>query len=500
MLQGSMSSVAGATSLFPSWLDGPEPDFCAGPPHSCVCPRLLLQSHPHHMQGQHDLPGQAHVDLSALLWLEGHLSHGGLSPCSSLLDPLTEPTPQLLPHSAPRRHPGLSPCISLSGGGLVGRKPMPASEPVNSSKWKATFSPISDLGLAKATDTPLQASSALSQNSLFAFRPALEEPGSADTKLAAHPRKSFPGALSGAGGLSPSSNPPNGFAFSGGLATDLSLHSFNDGASLSHKAPETASLGTPLSFPAPRGKEGGTEPSTFVNKRQLDGLGGPKGEGGKSREADLGLPSCTPTDKASLAHIKAGKGRDREPDFKNGHNLFISAATVPPGGLLSGPGLATAASSAGSVAPSAQTHRPFLGTFAPGPQFSLGPVSLQANLGSSVLQSLFSSVPAAAGLVHVSSAATRLTNSHAMGSFSSGVAGGAVGGRQEHIFLGCLGFRETCSGVRDAKPQAIIAASWTTGFNHYCFTGSLPEPPKGQEAMPACPLVPTLHPPPRSFS
>ncbi|ELK19334.1 Histone-lysine N-methyltransferase, H3 lysine-79 specific [Pteropus alecto] len=83
-----------------------------------------------------------------------------------------------------------------------------------------------------------------------------------------------------------------------------------------------------------------------------------------------------------------------------------------------------------STAPSAQTHRPFLGTFAPGPQFSLGPMSLQANLGPSVLQSLFNSVPAAAGLVHVSSAATRLTNSHAMGSFSSGVAGGAVGGRQ----------------------------------------------------------------------
>ncbi|KAI2587784.1 DOT1L isoform 9, partial [Pan troglodytes] len=75
------------------------------------------------------------------------------------------------------------------------------------------------------------------------------------------------------------------------------------------------------------------------------------------------------------------------------------------------------------------------GPFPPGPQFALGPMSLQANLGSvagsSVLQSLFSSVPAAAGLVHVSSAATRLTNSHAMGSFS-GVAGGTVGGVFNH--------------------------------------------------------------------
>lgn len=157
-----------------------------------------------------------------------------------------------------------------------------------------------------------------------------------------------------------------------------------------------------------------------MNKRQLDGLG-PKGEGG--------LPTCGPPDKASTAHSKAGKGREREPDVKNGHNLFMAAAAAPPAGLLSGPGLAPAASSAGGTAPSVQTHRPFLGAFAPGPQFALGPMSLQANLGPSVLQSLFSSVPAA-GLVHVSTAATRLTNSHAMGSFSSGVAGGAVGGRQ----------------------------------------------------------------------
>nr|XP_060485739.1 histone-lysine N-methyltransferase, H3 lysine-79 specific isoform X2 [Panthera onca] len=339
-----------------------------------------------------------------------------------------------------------------NGGGLAGRKPPPAGEPANSSKWKSTFSPISDLGLAKCADSPLQAGSALSHNSLFAFRPPLEEPGSADAKLAAHPRKSFPGALSGAGGLSPSSNPPNGFAFSGGLAADLSLHSFSDGASLSHKVPEAAGLGAPLSFPAPRGKDSAAEPGPFVNKRQLDGAGGPK-----SREAgEPGPPACGPPDKASLAHGKPGKGRDREPDLKNGHNLFIAAANVPPGGLLSGPGLATAASSVVSAAPSAQAHRPFLGTFAPGPQFALGPMSLQANLGSSVLQSLFGSVPAA-GLVHVSSAATRLTNSHAMGSFPSGVAGGAVG-------------------------------------------GSLAGPPKGREAVPVCPLGSTLHPSPRSFS
>ncbi|XP_039103912.1 histone-lysine N-methyltransferase, H3 lysine-79 specific isoform X2 [Hyaena hyaena] len=365
-----------------------------------------------------------------------------------------------------------------NGGGLAGRKPTPASEPTNSSKWKSTFSPISDLGLAKCADSPLQAGSALSQSSLFTFRPPLEEPSPADAKLAAHPRKSFPGSLSGAGGLSPSGNPPNGFTFSGGLAADLSLHSFSDGASLSHKAPEAAGLGAPLSFPAPRGKDGAAEPGPFVNKRQLDGAGGPKG-----REAgEPGPAACGPPDKAPLAHGKPGKGRDREPDLKNGHNLFISAAAVPPGGLLSGPGLATAASSVASAAPSAQTHRPFLGTFAPGPQFALGPMSLQANLGSSVLQSLFGSVPAAS-LVHVSSAATRLTNSHAMGSFPSGVAGGAVGGvfnhavpsASAHPFGASFGSGAACrSGTLSLTPLQAVA-------------GAPPPPPPGQPALPAPP-------------
>ncbi|XP_072804144.1 histone-lysine N-methyltransferase, H3 lysine-79 specific isoform X1 [Vicugna pacos] len=382
-----------------------------------------------------------------------------------------------------------------NGGGLAGRKAPPASEPVNSSKWKSTFSPISDLGLAKAADSPLQASSALSHNSLFTFRPSLEEPGSADSKLAAHPRKSFPAALPGAGGLSPSSHPASGFALGGGLAADLSLHSFSDGASLSHKAPEAAGLGAPLSFSGPRGKEGSaSETGPFVNKRQLDGLG-PKGEGG--------LPSCGPPDKASLAHSKAGKARDREPDVKNGHNLFMAAAAAPPGGLLSSPGLASAASSAGSAAPATQAHRPFLGAFAPSPQFALGPMSLQANLGSSVLQSLFSSVPAA-GLVHVSSAATRLTNSHAMGSFSSGVAGGAVGGvlnhavppASAHPFGASFGSGAACrSATLSLTP--LQAVSGTPASSFQAPSSAEPRPPLPPPHLGRPPLgQPTLHAPP----
>uniref|UniRef100_A0A2K5PU18 Histone-lysine N-methyltransferase, H3 lysine-79 specific n=1 Tax=Cebus imitator TaxID=2715852 RepID=A0A2K5PU18_CEBIM len=317
-----------------------------------------------------------------------------------------------------------------NGGGVAGRRPTPAGRPVNSSKWKSTFSPISDIGLAKAADSPLQAGPTLSQSSLFAFRPALEETP-ADAKLAAHPRKGFPGSLSGADGLSPSTNPANCCTFGGGLAAELSSHGFSDGASVPHKGPEAAGLSSPLGFPSQRTKEA-SDANPFLSKRQLDGLAGLKGEGGRGKEVgEGGLPLCGPADKSALPAGKAAKARDRELDLKNGHNLFISAAAVPPGGLLSGPVLAPAASSAGGSGSSTQTHRPFLGPFPPGPQFALGPMALQANLssvaGSSVLQSLFSSVPAAAGLVHVSSAATRLTNSHTIGSFS-GVAGSTVGG------------------------------------------------------------------------
>ncbi|XP_004865945.1 histone-lysine N-methyltransferase, H3 lysine-79 specific isoform X2 [Heterocephalus glaber] len=381
-----------------------------------------------------------------------------------------------------------SPPKTLENGGSLGRKPAPASEPVNSSKWKSTFSPISDIGLAKSADSPLQASSTLGQNSLFSFRPALEEPAAADTKLATHSRKSFSGSLSGTDGLSPGTNPPNGLAFSGALAADLSLHGFNDGASLSHKGPEAAGL----SFPSQRAKEAPPEANPFFNKRQLEGLGGLKGEGGPGKEpGEPGLPLCGPTDKAALPHgSRASKARDRELDFKNGHNLFISAATVPPGGLLGGPSLAPAASSTGSAASAAQAHRPFLGAFTPGPQFTLGPVSLQANLGavagSSVLQSLFSSVPAAAGLVHVSSAATRLTNSHAMGSFPSGVAGGTVGGVSNHAvpsasarpFGASVGSGAVCSSATlGLGPLQAAASTSASSFQAPASAETRPPPP-----------------------
>ncbi|XP_028913205.1 histone-lysine N-methyltransferase, H3 lysine-79 specific isoform X5 [Ornithorhynchus anatinus] len=318
---------------------------------------------------------------------------------------------------------------NAGGSGSSGRKPGPTHESTNSSKWKSTFSPISDLHLAKTADSPGQAAPPL-----FAFRPPSEDAGPADGKLSVHPRKNLAGGSAGAGALS-----PNGFAYNGGLSADLSLHSFPDGASLSHKASEVTGLHSPLGFPSQRSRDVSvSETNPFLNKRQLDGLGGLKGDefgraGGKSKEmSELGVH---PSEKGPLQHSgKVGKGRDRDLEFKNGHNLFIAAAAAPPGGLLNGRSLPTAGPSSGNSVSAVQTHHPFLNAVTAGSQFPLGPGTLPANLSSvassSVLQSLFNSVPTAASLVHVSSAATRLTNSHAMGSFSSGVTGGTVGGRQ----------------------------------------------------------------------
>uniref|UniRef100_A0A8C2YA83 Histone-lysine N-methyltransferase, H3 lysine-79 specific n=1 Tax=Coturnix japonica TaxID=93934 RepID=A0A8C2YA83_COTJA len=322
-----------------------------------------------------------------------------------------------------------------NGGSLSGRKQAQPNENMNSSKWKSTFSPISDINLTKTTDSPLQSVSSLSQNSLFAFRPSSEDSLAMDAKMA-HARKGMAMPSSGADGLSPSTNPTNGFTYNGGLSTDIGLHSFIDGASLPHKASDGTAAA--LGFQSQRSKDVGiSETNPFLNKRQLEGLGGTKGEdlsraGVKSKDmSEMSIRAGGSSEKNSLQHNgKVGKGRDRDVEFKNGHNLFISAA-VSSGGLLNGKSLSTAVSSAGNPASSVQTHHPFLNTLTTGSQFPLGPMALQANLNSvtnsSVLQSLFNSMPAAASLVHVSSAATRLTNSHTMGNFSPGVTGGTVG-------------------------------------------------------------------------
>ncbi|XP_075031817.1 histone-lysine N-methyltransferase, H3 lysine-79 specific isoform X11 [Calonectris borealis] len=342
-----------------------------------------------------------------------------------------------------------------NGGSLSGRKQAQSNENMNSSKWKSTFSPISDINLTKTTDSPLPSVSSLSQNSLFAFKPSSEDSLAIDTKIIAHARKSIAMPSSGTDGLSPSTNSTNGFTYNGGLSADIGLHNFIDGASLPHKTSDVTTSNCSLGFQSQRSKDVGvSETNPFLNKRQLEGLSGTKGEdlnrsGVKGKEiSEISIRTGGSSEKNSLQHNgKVGKGRDRDVEFKNGHNLFISAA-VSSGGLLNGKSLSTAVSSAGNPASSVQTHHPFLNTLTTGSQFPLGPMALQANLNSvtnsSVLQSLFNSMPAAASLVHVSSAATRLTNSHTMGNFSPGVTGGTVGGRQNSF-----------SGIRQGLKESL---------------------------------------------
>ncbi|XP_064325607.1 histone-lysine N-methyltransferase, H3 lysine-79 specific isoform X6 [Phalacrocorax carbo] len=230
-----------------------------------------------------------------------------------------------------------------NGGSLSGRKQAQSNENMNSSKWKSTFSPISDINLAKTTDSPLQSVSSLSQNSLFAFKPSSEDSLAIDTKITAHTRKSIAMPSSGADGLSPSTNSTNGFTYNGGLSADISLHSFIDGASLPHKASDMTTSSCSLGFQSQRSKDVGvSETNPFLNKRQLEGLSGMKGEdlnrsGVKGKEiSEISIRTGGSSEKNSLQHNgKFGKGRDRDVEFKNGHNLFISAA-VSSGGLLNG--------------------------------------------------------------------------------------------------------------------------------------------------------------------
>ncbi|NXG15781.1 DOT1L protein, partial [Grallaria varia] len=402
-----------------------------------------------------------------------------------------------------------------NGGPLNGRKPAQSNENMNSSKWKSTFSPISDINVTKPTDTSLQSVSSLSQSSLFAFRSPSEESLALDgAKGTAHPRK---GMAVPSDGLSPGTNPSNGFAYNGGLSAELGLHGFMDSPSLPHKAPDGTAPNCSLGFPSQRGKDVAvSDTNLFLNKRQLEGLGSAKGDelarpGAKGKElGDVGGRAGGSSEKNPLQHNgKVGKGRDREVEFKNGHNLFISAA-VSSGGLLNGKSLSTAVSSAGNPASSVPTHHPFLNTLTTGSQFPLGPMALQANLNSvtnsSVLQSLFNSMPAAASLVHVSSAATRLTNSHTMGNFSPGVTGGTVGGIFNHAVPSAssphqfgASFSSTAvssSTVLSLNPLQAAASTSSSSFPPSASHLATSSEPRAAQHLHRAPLQSIFHPPP----
>ncbi|XP_071655855.1 histone-lysine N-methyltransferase, H3 lysine-79 specific isoform X4 [Patagioenas fasciata] len=404
-----------------------------------------------------------------------------------------------------------------NGSSLSVRKQAQSNENMNSSKWKSTFSPISDINLTKTTDSPLQAVSSLSQNSLFAFRASSEDGLAMDAKIAAHARKSVAVPSAGTDGLSPGTNSTNGFAYNGGLSADIGLHSFIDGASLPHKASDVTASNCSLSFQSQRSKDGGvSETNPFLNKRQLEGLSGMKGEdlnrsGVKGKEiGEISIRTGGSSEKNSLQHNgKVGKGRDRDVEFKNGHNLFISAA-VSSGGLLNGKSLSTAVSSAGNPASSVQTHHPFLNTLTTGSQFPLGPMALQANLNSvtnsSVLQSLFNSMPAAASLVHVSSAATRLTNSHTMGNFSPGVTGGTVGGIFNHAVPSASSPHQfgasfsssavSSSTVLSLNPLQAVASTSSSSFPPHSSNLVTSSETRSAQHLNRAPVQSVFHPPP----
>ncbi|XP_064898337.1 histone-lysine N-methyltransferase, H3 lysine-79 specific isoform X5 [Columba livia] len=404
-----------------------------------------------------------------------------------------------------------------NGSSLSGRKQAQSNENMNSSKWKSTFSPISDINLTKTTDSPLQAVSSLSQNSLFAFRASSEDGLAMDAKIAAHARKSVAVPSAGTDGLSPGTNSTNGFAYNGGLSADIGLHSFIDGASLPHKASDVTASNCSLSFQSQRSKDVGvSETNPFLNKRQLEGLSGMKGEdlnrsGVKGKEmSEISIRTGGSSEKNSLQHNgKVGKGRDRDVEFKNGHNLFISAA-VSSGGLLNGKSLSTAVSSAGNPASSVQTHHPFLNTLTTGSQFPLGPMALQANLNSvtnsSVLQSLFNSMPAAASLVHVSSAATRLTNSHTMGNFSPGVTGGTVGGIFNHAVPSASSPHQfgasfsssavSSSTVLSLNPLQAVASTSSSSFPPHSSNLVTSSETRSAQHLNRAPVQSVFHPPP----
>ncbi|XP_078527225.1 histone-lysine N-methyltransferase, H3 lysine-79 specific isoform X1 [Lissotriton helveticus] len=347
------------------------------------------------------------------------------------------------------------------GGGLPGRKHLHVIENGNS-KWKSTFSPISDINMSKLPESPSQTTSPLNQNALFVYRPSSDESPAADSKLTGHTWKTSPLSSSGTDGVSLKPNLTNGFAYNGVLLANGSLHSFTNGA-YSHKTADQPTL---------RGKDSSfLDANPFLSKRQLEGLNGMKGEDlsqlfAKGKEvSELGLW----LEKGpQQQNGKVCRGRDRDIELRNGHNLFISAA---PAGLLNSKSLPTAVSSAGNSANALQAHQHFLNTFGSGTPFALGPVPLQTN--SSMLQSLFSSMPTAASLVHVSSGATRLTNSHPIGNFSSaGVTGGTVGGSFNPV-VPCTSYQHfgngngsvSCSTAHSSVPaQAAVVSSCSSSF------------------------------------
>ncbi|XP_064424431.1 histone-lysine N-methyltransferase, H3 lysine-79 specific [Latimeria chalumnae] len=406
------------------------------------------------------------------------------------------------------------------GVGLTGHKQAQTTENTNSSKWKSTFSPISDIHFTKPTDSPSQSTSALGQNSPFAFRSGAEECLAGDPKMLAHTRRNT--AVSSSS--SDMSNHPAIAtmalsSYNSGHSIEMGSHSFGDGSCLSQEALDVLGLKSGTTFSVSRGRDGTScEANPFLSKRQAEGLNGIKAEE-LSRSGVRGKDGCEVggrinacMEKNALQHnVKGNRSQERETEAKTNQNLFISAAAVPTGGILGVKNMTNAIPSSVNHVSSVQTHHhhPFLGTFTSGSQFPLGhlsmPVTLNSMVGASVLQSLFSSSPATTNLVHVTAAAGRFSAPHTAVNFStSGLAGGtggifnhAVPSASSHQFG--AGFNSgavvTCSAMQTLNPLQVAPTTTT-----------LPTPPSNSltasehKALNRAPTQTVLHTPPPNIS
>ncbi|MEE6487339.1 hypothetical protein FKM82_014869 [Ascaphus truei] len=168
-----------------------------------------------------------------------------------------------------------------------------------------------------------------------------------------------------------------------------------------------------------------------------------------AKREDRGLP----TTRGDRSNGRAPRCRERDGEAKAVGNLFMAPGA---GVLLNG--------KAPGPAPLHPHH--FLSSLAAGSQLALQG-SLNSVASSSVLQSLFSSLP-----VHVAGAAGRLTNAHGMGGFvTPGVTGGTVGGAFTHASLLApphhLGPRSSAGGISmQGFPLPPSSASFQPPFSN----------------------------------
>uniref|UniRef100_UPI00398F44B1 histone-lysine N-methyltransferase, H3 lysine-79 specific isoform X3 n=1 Tax=Pristiophorus japonicus TaxID=55135 RepID=UPI00398F44B1 len=165
------------------------------------------------------------------------------------------------------------------GGSLPMRKQgLRSSSTDNSSKWKSTFSPISDLNLTKNSDNASQSASALCQASTFGTRPITGDLSVSDAKMGSHQRKHITTPVSVEENGHHAASPVT-FNYNSGRSADISLHNYNEGACLARKTSEMVGLNSSALYQLSRNKtDSGIDSNLSSNKKQPDGLTGAKGD------------------------------------------------------------------------------------------------------------------------------------------------------------------------------------------------------------------------------